>query len=325
MSEDATSLADYPELVGFFSYSRDDDTDSKGALSRLRNRIQRELRSQLGRSSKDFRLWQDKEAIAPGKLWESEITNAVRQSVFFIPIITPTVVRSPFCKFELDSFLARERTLGRQDLVFPILYIRVPALEDAERRRADPVLSLIAQRQYVDWRDLRQLDVDSTEVGKAVEHFCGKIADALTRPATAEERRRREEEQRRLDREQEAARSASEHASASAAASGKAATVVPAGAGAATFEPAQVSQAQPGAAMAVEPQTAPDPNRAADVVFTVLARCTWLVALAVTTYSGVVVYRGWGDPSFMAEMAKAGIPLILINVGAWKLASYLNR
>jgi len=59
-----SSLADLPELVGFFSYSREDDADSRGALSALRGRIQGELRGQLGRTAKSFRLWQDKEAIA---------------------------------------------------------------------------------------------------------------------------------------------------------------------------------------------------------------------------------------------------------------------
>jgi hypothetical protein len=77
------SLADSPELVGFFSYSREDDDDSRGALSALRDAIQRELRGQLGRSRQQLRLWQDKEAIAPGRLWESEIKAAVEQSVFF--------------------------------------------------------------------------------------------------------------------------------------------------------------------------------------------------------------------------------------------------
>ena len=97
-----------------------------------------------------FRLWQDKEAIPSGTLWESEIKNAVAQSIFFIPIITPTVVASPYCRFELEAFLAREAELGRDDLVFPILYIDVPALEDSGRQQSDPVLSLIAKRQYVD-------------------------------------------------------------------------------------------------------------------------------------------------------------------------------
>src|ERR1043166_7962317 len=148
-----SSLAELAELVGFFSYSREDDDDSNGALSALRERIQRELRGQLGRSMKAFRLWQDKEAIPSGTLWEAEIKAAIEQSVFFIPIITPTAVRSTFCQFELDSFLARESALGRIDLVFPILYIRVLELEDGARRKSDPVISIIAQRQYLDWRE----------------------------------------------------------------------------------------------------------------------------------------------------------------------------
>src|SRR6266702_2966389 len=100
------SLADLPDLIGFFSYSREDDEDSRGALSSLRDRIQRELRGQLGRAKSDFRLWQDRTAIAHGTLWEDEITSAIAQAVFFIPIVTPTAIRSHHCKFEFESFLA---------------------------------------------------------------------------------------------------------------------------------------------------------------------------------------------------------------------------
>ena len=63
-----SSLADAPDLVSFFSYSREDDEGSGGKLSKLRERIQEELRLQLGRTRKDFRLWQDKVAIAEGYL-----------------------------------------------------------------------------------------------------------------------------------------------------------------------------------------------------------------------------------------------------------------
>ena len=174
------SLTDRAELVGFFSYSREDDEDSSGALSALRDRIQRELRGQLGRTSKTLRLWQDKEAIAPGKLWEQEIKLAVAQAVFFIPIITPSAVRSEYCRFELDAFLARETELGRADLVFPILYIKVAELDDAQRRMNDPVISIIAKRQWLDWRELRHRNVQSTEVMETVERFCAKICDTLT-------------------------------------------------------------------------------------------------------------------------------------------------
>jgi hypothetical protein len=188
-----SSLADLQELVGFFCYSREDDEDSCGSLSALRERIQRELRGQLGRSMKTLRLWQDKEAIASGKLWEAEITKAIRQSVFFIPLITPTVVKSKYCRFELDEFLARETALGRDDLVFPILYIKVPALDDRVQRQNDPVLSIIAKRQYVDWCEFRHLDVTSTDVKKAVERFCVHIRDALYHPWVSPEERKAQE------------------------------------------------------------------------------------------------------------------------------------
>jgi hypothetical protein len=55
----------------------------------------------------------------------------------------PTVVASPYCRFELESFLEREAALGRSDLVFPILYIDVPGLGDSAQRQNDPVLSLL--------------------------------------------------------------------------------------------------------------------------------------------------------------------------------------
>jgi hypothetical protein len=102
--------------VGFFSYSLEDDEGSGGRLSKLRERIQEELRCQLGRTKRDFSLWQDKAAIAHGTLWEDEIKSAIAESVFFIPIITPTAVKSYHCKFEFDAFLAREKELDRSNL-----------------------------------------------------------------------------------------------------------------------------------------------------------------------------------------------------------------
>ena len=193
-----SSLVELTELAGFFSYSRDDDEDFRGTLSALRDGIQRELSAQLGRSKRTFRLWQDQVAIAPGKLWESEIKKAIDQSFFFIPIITPRSVNSNYCKFEFESFLAREKTLDRSDLIFPILYISVAALENEAKWRDDPVLSTIGRRQYVDWRSRRHLDVHSSEVREQIERFCQKIVEALNEPWTSPEERQQMEEAQRL-------------------------------------------------------------------------------------------------------------------------------
>jgi hypothetical protein len=208
-----SSLADLPELVGFFSYSREDDEAFKGTLSALRDGIQRELSAQLGRSKRTFRLWQDQVAIAPGKLWESEIKKAIDQSFFFIPIITPRSVNSNYCKFEFESFLTREKALDRSDLIFPILYISVAALENEAKWRGDPVLSTIGRRQYVDWRSRRHLDVHTSEVREQIERFCQKIVEALNEPWTSpEEAKRAEEEQQQRQAEAKARQQAEEEA-----------------------------------------------------------------------------------------------------------------
>src|SRR5262245_61586702 len=204
------SLADAPDLVGFFSYSREDDDDSDGALSKLRERIQAGLRGHLGRTRKDFRLWQDKTAIVHGEVWEDRIKTAIAESVFFIPIITPTAVRSPHCKFEFEAFLAREKELGRNDLVFPILYIPVRALDD-DGWRQDSVLEIVHSRQYLDWGPLRHLSSDSPEFKRAVEQFSANISRTLQRPwlspqerQEAEARRIAEDERRRQEKLQQA-------------------------------------------------------------------------------------------------------------------------
>jgi hypothetical protein len=173
------SLIDIPELVGFFSYSRDDDQGSRGALSALRDAIQTELSAQLGRTRTDFRLWQDKSAISLGTLWEKQISQGINQSVFFIPIITPRALRSQHCAYEFQAFLTRETELGRDDLVFPILYIPVPALEDEKLWRDEPILRIVATRQYLDWRELRHHDPRSIEVQQKLEWYCRGITNAL--------------------------------------------------------------------------------------------------------------------------------------------------
>ena len=174
------SLARLPELVGFFSYSRQDDKDFRGSLFALRVEIQRELSALL--AHRNFRLWQDQDAIDPGELWESKIKSAIEQSAFFIPIITPRAVTSPHCKFEFKSFLARERALGRNDLVFPIHYISVDGLLDEAEGSGNSVLSIVAERQYVDWRGYRRKPVDALDFGQAIEAFCGKIVKKLRAP-----------------------------------------------------------------------------------------------------------------------------------------------
>jgi hypothetical protein len=59
------SLAELPEIIGFFSYSREDDEAEGGGISELRERIERALREQLGRPVKTIRLQQRRRSSPP--------------------------------------------------------------------------------------------------------------------------------------------------------------------------------------------------------------------------------------------------------------------
>src|SRR4029077_20536946 len=119
---------------------------------------------------------------------------------------------SKYCGFEFNSFLDRERELGRSDLVFPILYISVPALADEAIWRDHPVLSIIGQRQYVDWRPFRHQDIRTSAVREEIERFCSKIVVALGRPWLSPEERRRQDERAAEEAAAQAARFAEEDA-----------------------------------------------------------------------------------------------------------------
>ena len=79
-------------------------------------------------------------------------------------------------------------------MVFPILYITVPELEDGASQKNDPVLSIIARRQYLDWREFRHRDVHSSDVLAVVERFCATIRDSLRRSWLSPEERKNHDE-----------------------------------------------------------------------------------------------------------------------------------
>jgi hypothetical protein len=79
-------------------------------------------------------------------------------------------------------------------------------LDEAERRD-DPVLSIVAERQYVDWRGYRRKPVDALDFGQEIEAFCGKIVKKLRAPGlTPDERRQLEAEAKRRAEEEERVR-----------------------------------------------------------------------------------------------------------------------
>ena len=154
-----TTGRDRLQPIGFLSYARQDDERSGRQLFELRRLLSDELQVLYGRQ--EIKIFQDVAAIPPGARWQQMITEAIANSTFFIPILTPSFAESEFCCFEIRMFLEREAELNRlhpelagQSRIFPIRYI---PFEHANAY--DPeVIDLLAERQTFDFAELRIID-----------------------------------------------------------------------------------------------------------------------------------------------------------------------
>jgi hypothetical protein len=168
--------------TGFWSYAALDDASSRGRLSQLRRLLADELQQAVGRSP-TVTIFQDVAAIPPGVDWERQIQQAIEAASFYIPIITPAFLQREWCSQELLKFRARERALGRQDLIFPLHFNDVSDFE--KRRRSElynpEVLTLLRQRQWTDFRDLRYTNLNSEEVARRVGSVATGVLAALYR------------------------------------------------------------------------------------------------------------------------------------------------
>jgi TPR repeat protein len=166
------------EPVGFWSYTRDDDQHSDGQLSQLRAAVGKAIALQCGAEAK---LWQDTVAIDVGSDWAASIEEAVRKTTFFIPIVTPRYLKSSNCFAEFNAFRKRMISLGRNDLIFPVQYVRVDGLQAEDTVFGDDLAEL-RRHQWIDFTPLLYADARSPEVKKWAGNLAASILKALRRP-----------------------------------------------------------------------------------------------------------------------------------------------
>ena len=164
--------------IGFLSYVRDDDKHEHGRLTEFAERLSGEVRMQTGEK---FSIFQDRNSIAWGQQWKVRIDESIDSATFLIAIITPAFFMSPQCCDELERFLEREKRLRRGDLVLPVYYVDCPILNDERKRKTEKLAEVIAERQNVDWRELRFEPFTSPQIGKTLAKMATQIVDALER------------------------------------------------------------------------------------------------------------------------------------------------
>ena len=132
----------------FFSYVRHDDDHDAGRLSRLRERLQGEIRQQTGLL---VEIYQDVRELKWGDRWEQQVMKAVAGSLFLIPVITPGYFASKPCRTEYDVFKKRPV----EGAILPIYYVETDEMSDPEARAGNRWAEEMAAVQWADWRNLR--------------------------------------------------------------------------------------------------------------------------------------------------------------------------
>lgn len=156
----------------FLSYSRHDDEHEGGLVSALRESLVSEFKFQTGQ---DLFVFHDKSSIELGENWRRKLEEGIDETSFLLVILTPSYLRSPHCREELERFLRRESEERRDDLVLPIYYATISP------DTSDSLAKALLDHQYVDWRSLRFQPFDSAPVRMAVAELVSSIASAVAR------------------------------------------------------------------------------------------------------------------------------------------------
>jgi formylglycine-generating enzyme required for sulfatase activity len=176
------------EPIGFWSYTSSDDTASRGHLSRLRRLLVDDLQRLIGRDPK-VHIFQDVAAIPKGSDWEEKIHEALDTASFIIPILTPAFLQSEWCCKEVLRFREREKTLGRNNLIFPFHFTDIGHVDPDDKREVfdKAVLTLLRRRQITDFLVLELEDPDHRDVRFKLRELSTSVRDALrgARPLSA--------------------------------------------------------------------------------------------------------------------------------------------
>jgi len=138
-------------------------------------------------SGEPLTLFVDREDISWDEAWRERINEALAETTFFIPIITPRYFTRPECRGELLEFPARAKSIGTDELLLPILYVK-PL--DFSPDSLDEAVSVVAKTQYENWQDLRLVEPASREFRRSVNALARRLLEIANR--VSEDQLRRE-------------------------------------------------------------------------------------------------------------------------------------
>lgn len=159
----------------FWSYARLDDMKPKRKVSKLRQEFENVLSQTVGKKSEVFF---DTDSLNWGVKWREEIECSIKECDGFVAVVSPSYFNRRMCIYELQIAI----DAGKR--IFPLYYRACKELkssfkEDGEEAEINKQLNkaslVIAERQMMDFRELRNEKLDS----KKVENFLDGMAEAV--------------------------------------------------------------------------------------------------------------------------------------------------
>jgi hypothetical protein len=164
------------EYQAFLSYSHADDAFLEGAISWLRQELQRASKAVTGR---EFKIFQDRDGIAFGEDWQERLDKALESTVVMLPILTPSFFASDACCSEVSKFLDYEKRKGRNDLILPIYLIDTKIDDDSSDSHSDHVARILMERQHRDWRRIAFDLKGSQDIKLRIARLAREIDEAM--------------------------------------------------------------------------------------------------------------------------------------------------
>jgi hypothetical protein len=162
--------------AGFWSYVHDDDAADDGLIRALADRVRAQFKLL---TAEELNLFVDHDVLEWGTEWSLRIDDAIAGATFFIPIVTPSYFKSAACRNELRSFASEATRLGLRDLLMPIYWVTVPALEGDAEQASDELIALVSRFQRQDLRYVRLEEVGSGAFRTAASSLAAELATRI--------------------------------------------------------------------------------------------------------------------------------------------------
>ena len=160
--------------IAFFSYTHADDEHDDGLLSNVRARLESELRLTLG--DREVQIFQDRDDLNPGDVWEARLAKALDEAVYLIPVVTPSFFASDFCRREFMRFWEKAQADPKSARIIPLYWRTHFPLDGLLPGGNDPLLQAAQAIQYDDWRGVRPLGISDRLMRGKIEAMALDLA-----------------------------------------------------------------------------------------------------------------------------------------------------